>query len=281
MNTKKSLEQEVIEDLEKTGFGSEMRAMKIFISRKWKIRGSPAYFDLDEKKTRETDLVAYHTLCKHKEGSKEISAQSFFQIVAEVKKTEKPWVIFKENPQNNWRLQEGWTSLLFCNGLSKSRDIQILTNAMLTSGLACKLGWFGYGIHESFKKPDKPSRWYSALASVCKAGEHGLKANSLEKESFPYFFFVKPVIILDGALLAASIDNKGDISVEKIDASMVEFGFATDKYKERKTYKVDIITLQYLEQYLDFCEKRNEKIFDELLNHANCVTVQPSSSISG
>lgn len=271
---KKSLEEKVIEDLEKTGFGSVMRAMKILISRDWNVSGSPSYFDLDENKTRESDLVAHYTIYQYKDETKEICAQTFFQVVAEVKKSEKPWVIFKENPQNNWRLQEGWNSLVFCNSLSKLRDSQILTNIILTSGLAYKLGWFGYGIHEAFKDPDKPSRWYPALVSVCKAGEYHLEANSRNEEHYPYFFFVKPLIILDGILMSASLDNNGTINTEKIDASMVELEFSTTNYKKRNRYTVDIVTIEYLEQYLEFCEQRNKNIFKELLNHINYTTTQ-------
>lgn len=183
---KETMHKEVINDLKKTGFASEMQAMKAFISQNWKTSGNRCYFDLDENKTCEIDLYAYHVLME--KSGEDITTQSFFNVIAEVKKTDKPWVVFRENSQRNWRLQEGWTSVIYCDGLSDSRDQANLTQILLSSGLGIELGWFGYGIHEAFKSPDKSSSWYQALVKASKAAEDVLKANSkIEKNIHIYF----------------------------------------------------------------------------------------------
>lgn len=266
--TKKSLEKEVIEDLKKSGFGSQMKATKIFLAKDWHTTGSQTYFDMDENKSREYDLNSHHPLQKFKDGSEEILARSFFSIVVDVKKNNKPWVIFKEIPQPlyEWRLYEGWTSLIFVDGLNKSKDKAELSTAMQTTGLAYKLGWLGNGIHESFKKPEQPSRWYSSIVSICKAGEDKLKNNSRGNHGYPYLFFVKPLIILDGILMASHIDEKGEINVERVNVAPLGFEFSSAKY-QRGRYKIDIVCLEYLDKYLDMCGKRSKLIFETLLKY--------------
>jgi len=266
MKSESEVKKELINDLKKTGFVSEMLAMKTFVARKWRTSGSRGYFDLDENKTCEIDLYAYHTLLEYKSGTKDVSAHSFFSIVAEVKKTQRPWIIFRENPQNNWRLQEGWSGLIYLDGVSQSKSTKPLTDVLLTSGWGYNLGWFGYGIHEAFKFPEQGSQWYKALVKSCKAGEDVLKANSGGTHSYPYLFFVKPAIILDGELMSAHLDENANIEIETIKAAMVDFDFSTQNYnKNNKTrYAVDVISLKYLDQYLEFSEERHRKIFNEL-----------------
>jgi len=270
---KKSLEQKVIEDLQSTGFASEMHSIKTFISKDWNVSGSPSYFDLDENKTREFDLIAHHTIYEDEPESKKRIAQTFFQIVGEVKKSKNPWVVFKANPKNIWKAQEGWNGLIFCDGVSPGA--KALTPAMMTTGLGSRLNWYAYGIHEAFKNPDQPSKWYSALVKLCKAGEDKLKANSRKREnsvyekSSPYLFFVKPVLILDGILMAASISETGDMEVEKVDGATIDFDFSSKAYT-RGNYKIDIVCLEKLDIYLDFCEKRNAQLYQALKEDASC-----------
>ncbi len=263
---KKTLEQKVIEDLQRTGFASEMHAIKTFMSKDWNVVGSPSYFDLDENKTREFDLVAHHTIYEDDPESKKRVAQSFFQIVGEVKKSEKPWVVFKANPKNIWKAQEGWNSLVFCEGALPGAEA--LTHAMMTTGLGPSMNWFGYGIHEAFKNPDQPSKWYSALVKLCKAGEYRLKANSEKLHNYPYLFYVKPVLILDGILMAASISETGDMEVEKVDCAAIDFDFSSEAYT-RGNYMIDIVCIDKLGKYLDFCEKRSDQLYQALKKDAS------------
>jgi len=262
MKSKEDLYKEIINDLKKTGFVSEMHAMNNLISQNWRTTGSRGYFDLDESKTCEIDLYAYHTLT-HKDEHNTIAAQSFFNIVAEVKKTDKPWIFFRGNHYNNWRLKEGWNTLVFSNGLSDKLSHKALTDVLLTSGLGYNSGWLAHNIHEAFKDPAQPSRWYSALIKACKAGEDVLKANSSEGHTHPYFFLVKPVVIVDGELISAYINEEGSIKLEQVDTAMMDFDFSTANYKGRR-YAIDVVSLSFLPNYIKFCEKRHGKIFNEL-----------------
>ncbi|HEX8179469.1 MAG TPA: hypothetical protein VF525_07995 [Pyrinomonadaceae bacterium] len=267
--------QSVIQDLEKSGFGSEMRAIKIFLSEQWSCSGSPNYFDKDEQRTRECDLQAHRMLMKRLENDKYI--QSFYHIVAEVKKSEKPWVVFREDlSESPLRTGDAWNNLTFSVNLpfKPSRLFKDMTSASLIS----QLKWRGYGAHECFKKPDSPSRWYSSCMSACKAAEHVLEGESwqykedpAEKadiyENPPYLVFVKPLVILDGILLAADLSDEGEMSIAEINAAPMDFYFKSKAYN-RSSYRPDIVTINGLRDYIQLSNIRHDHIHQGLLRES-------------
>ena len=77
--------KKIIKDLEKSGFGSEMRAIREFLSRKWDCTGNFSYFDKDAQISREGDLHASRL------KSKDLGSQNVifrFHIAGEVKKSD-------------------------------------------------------------------------------------------------------------------------------------------------------------------------------------------------
>ena len=139
----KKLEMELKKDLLKSGFGAEMKALKIFSEENWSTTGLYSYMDWDEKKSRESDIYAHITKFEKKDNN--ITAQSFFSIVAEVKKSQKPWIIFKEKASNEWNKGEWWNSIVYASGI----DVHVeITNALSYKTLSFEYGWYGIGIHE-------------------------------------------------------------------------------------------------------------------------------------
>lgn len=57
--------------------------------------------------------------------------------------------------------------------------------------------------------------------------------------------------------MAASLEN-GEISLEEINYATVDFYFKSNQY-DRGRYKVDIVSLNSLAEYLDIC---NERLLD-------------------
>ncbi len=149
---------------------------------------------------------------------------------------------------------------------------------MTSESLISQLKWNGYGIHESFKNPNSPSQWYSACVSVCKAAEHALKAESWPKlegvekvidvfSNPPYLVFVKPIVILDGILLAADLSEQGEIDIAEIEMAPMKFHFKSRSYT-RSSYRIDIIGLNGLEKYIELSNKRHDRIHRGLLKHS-------------
>ena len=270
-----AFKQRVIKDLEKSGFGSEMRVIRTFLAKQWSCSGNLNYFDKDEQKTRECDLQAHRMLMEKLDNEKFI--QSYYHIVAEVKKSEKPWVIFREDLSDKpLRTGDAWNNLIFYDNLPF--EPRILYDDMTSESLIAQLRWNGYGIHECFKNPDIPSRWYSACVSVCKAAEHALKAESWPKiegvekvldvfQNPPYLVFVKPVVILDGILLAADLSDQGELSIAEIEMAPMEFHFKSKSYT-RSSYRVDIIGINGLEKYIELTNKRHNRIHQGLLKYS-------------
>ena len=87
-------EKEIIADLEKSGFSSELRAIRTFLSCGWGCTGFANYFDLDQELVTGVDLYAWKDKEVHQE---KLRYGVQFRIDAEVKKAEKnPWIVFKE-----------------------------------------------------------------------------------------------------------------------------------------------------------------------------------------
>jgi hypothetical protein len=274
MDMNEELKNRVIADLDKSGFGSEMRAVRALLDCKWRAKGGSAYFDEDEQKTREYDVDAYRTLIYKLTTEKTIS--NFFHIIAEVKKSDKPWVVIKSPTINKFESTDAWNNLIFYDYLPVGR--QDLTGYLSRDSLVQYTKWKGLGIHESFKPPDTSSRWYSAFVSVCKAAEYVLKTESWElkenasertrpdlSQQSAYFVFVQPVVILDGILLSSELGQDGSIVLEEIQAAPFEFRFRSARYDRSSSYRVDLITLKGLGEYITRCQRRQNTIHEAIL----------------
>lgn len=269
----------VATDLLKSGFGSEMIVLQVLRKMHWRATGLANFRDLDSKATRESDIRAHRVIAESADDDESnILYQSFFGLSIEVKKTSKPWIVIKEVPETPMELLEGWNSLIFCDGLKKGLSRGIGHN-LGKSSLGNKLGWFGNGIHEAFKNPDQPSKWYSSFISVCKAAEHNLKQNSWyvprvrhpdksnEADHHPYMLYEKAVLVLDGQLCAAELNDKNNISIKEIEMCSIKFQFNTPNYTRRE-YVIDMVRIDKFGEYLRFCEARHEVLRDALLKIA-------------
>jgi hypothetical protein len=264
-------EKKVIADLEKSGFSSELRAIRTFLSCGWGCTGFANYFDLDQELITGVDLYAW----KDKELRQENLRYGVqFRIDAEVKKSEKnPWILFKE--KSDHIIDDHMNNLTHICGLVPYS----LRHALPQNSAYSQLRWKAYGIHEGFKDPSAPSRSYSAMIKACKSAESTLKACSAYYKEFEerskeheeneptykerFVVLVKPIVIFDGRLLAASLSDTGRISIEEIQFAPVQFYYKS-KHCEKGIYLVDIVTLEGLEEYIKMSDRRHQSIFDEV-----------------
>lgn len=87
VNMNDDLQRKIIEDLLKSGFSSEIQALRAFRrSGNWGFRAGETYYDLDEHKTRQIDFSAYHPIGSAEGGP---IPSACFVVVAEVKKSER------------------------------------------------------------------------------------------------------------------------------------------------------------------------------------------------
>jgi len=266
------LRARIASDIQKSGFGSEMKALQIIKKAGWTATGSVHYVDLDTGATRESDIEAHHVCAESSNDERNIRFQSFLSLSIEVKKSERPWIVFREIPSYPFQLHGASSELTFTDGLRSTRVG--LLHVIGATSLATLNGWYGNGIHEAFKSPDQPSRWYAAFVSVCKAAEHELGGNSwLVDESkpidhFPYLWFSRPVVVLDGQLISAKLDANDELVLEEEKWCSVKFAYKTASY-QRDKYFVDVVTLGALEEFLAHQSRRNEKLATSLQRLAN------------
>lgn len=260
-------------DLEKSGLGSELKASKIFEDNGWRIFSGKSYFDKDEEKSREIDINAYYGLAlRHKDNEDEIIFHNDIHICAEVKKSEKPWVFFKNS--KNYPHVFHWCELYEYNLLNKNDEYRLELEHYLTSEEKNKFisENVGYGIHEAFKNPNDTSRWYGACLTAIKSILAEYEENiEMSSENFYKLFRIyslyKPIIILDAKLISAElVDN--EISLEYINYGTLEIDFGTKNYKHKK-YRVDVVTLEGLNNYLKLLNERQKIISSAIISIDN------------
>jgi hypothetical protein len=268
------LEKKLIADLKKTGFGSELRAIAELNKLGWKCTGGSSYLDKDENKTREIDIIAYRNQ-RHKLPTGETMWVAFY-LVIEIKKSEAPWIVFRQELDEHGKEGCGWNNLIW--SINLPNEGHFLYPAIANSSLMKLTGWAGSGIHQAFKDPDAPSRWYAAFTTTCKAAEHELEAQSYKvpkhlevSEDFlnnpTRLNFVQPLVILDGPLFSAAIDDGGELILQEIRAAPFDFEFQTAAYK-RRSYRVDLITADHLKEYSELAKRRQNDIHDGILKLA-------------
>lgn len=206
---------------------------------------------------------------------------SEFDVIAEVKKSERPWVVFKA-PNGPGKTLCAWNNLTTAINLP-CKPVK-LVGALSKSSLIVRNGWSGTGIHESFKNPDQPSRWYTAFVSVIKA------ANGLADRYQPdgeqtttdvinnpiEFALYQPLVVLDGTLISAELSEDAELVVEKVTSAAFEFAYETDAYRKGR-YRVDLVTLDGLSQYLDLIEQRHDDVLEGFIGNCSTSLVRPAS----
>jgi hypothetical protein len=251
-------------DLEKSGLSSELKACKIFENNGWTISSGKSYFDKDEEKSREIDINGYHSYTlRHKDDEDKILFHNDIHISAEVKKSEKPWVFFKNSKQYPHVFP--FCELVEYNLINKDDKYRFELESLLSNEYKNKFisKNVGHGIHEAFKNPNDSSRWYGACLTSIKSSleeyEDNMGMSSKEfYNEFRIYNLFHPIIILDGKLISAEL-VKDEISLEYINNATLEIDFGTKNY-EHKSYRVEVVTLEGLTDYLNLLKERQKII---------------------
>lgn len=262
-----TLEDRIRADLSKAGMLSELLAQKTFDNAGWNVSGPGAYFDREEEKSREGDFYATRVLSADEKGAASVHCE--FSVVAEVKKSERPWVVFKRDLAAYDR-GCGWNNLIARINMpcSSSKFFPCISEFSLLN----VVGWEGAGVHESFKSPDQPSKWYSAFVSSLKwasqlRDEIGPDSGEIQKDlkSNPTeFYFFQPLVVLDGLLFCAEVDEHSQIQISKIASAPFRFSYESKSY-ERSSFRVDLVTIDGLPEYIDLQKKRHQSIMNGLM----------------
>jgi hypothetical protein len=262
-----NLKNRISEDLHKSGFQSEMAAVEAFLVTGWQCEGSFTYRDRESNSSREIDLQATFTLSRARQRGG--SVQCGLRVLAEVKKSEEPWVAFRERASSPTQLLDAWNNLTYT--LNLPTEQVALADALSQHSLLSTNGWKARGVHESFKRPSTPSRWYAAGVAACKAAESALEAEAATLDPLRpnfsdsiLFVLIKPIIILDGPFVSAHLKDGETLVIEEITSAAFRFQHRTSEYT-RDSYSLDVVTMEALPAYIASSERRLRSFMEALV----------------
>jgi hypothetical protein len=251
----KQLEANLIKDLEKTGYPAELRAGNVFARSGWTVHYNVYYMDWDEKKGREIDLLAVNAVSSNKHD-----VWIRLHLPCAVKKSKDPWVIFTtEGAGEMVGLEEpGWGRLhLKLNEI----DYHVLSaDKMEKKSTIHRFRRFGHSYYVAFGGSQSKPDIFAALTSSVKAAEDDLRQIKQvmgEDEARlgqkvwhgRDLTLIEPIVILDGNLYEAYLDNTGKMVVNKENHIPVCFGYLSTEYKRTdfaSEYIVEIVTIDGL-----------------------------------
>ncbi|MBI5383247.1 MAG: hypothetical protein HZA90_01025 [Verrucomicrobia bacterium] len=257
------LKNKLLQDLEKSGFASEMQTMRTIRRAGWHCSGAGTYFDRDACKTRTIDVEAYSLARDWEVGDGGVEFE--YHLFIEVKKAERPWIVFRQKEQYE-NSGDAWHNPYFSH--NEALSLGKLVPALHKYSIRKDLGWLGYGVHEAFKEPQDTGRWYAAAVTACKAAYDYVRIDSfkfLEKSENKQTFLAitQPVVVLDGPLISAEIAEDQTVALEDVPFAPFEFEFSTACY-EASNYRIDLVRITSLEAYLNVLKQRVEAIFTQL-----------------
>jgi hypothetical protein len=257
------LPQRLIADLQKSGFAAELAALRVFHHAPFRTVAGQVYFDKFLNSQRQIDLVATvdqaSTIAGH-------IYQAVLSVFAEVKKSEKPWVVLKtstyENPQNTYlddSLIDDYNPL--------TRHNFALRQELAQHAIASRERWFGHGVHEAFKKPDELGRWFKAASSVCRAA---WSASPPEPQDNLSTVWIKhPLVILDGRLFSAASDANFEMELTEINRTTVLYQETNASFDRR--FLVDLVVLKSLPSYVEELNGRLRIAHAELIRRTSAT----------
>ena len=178
---------------------------------------SDYYQDPETREYREIDITAVRWSNEHKP----VIAQVCFRIECKRIK-DKPWVVFVPDAEPNVFLpltsisSEIFRAFIF-NVFKKADYMPKLLKLPLFRSDA-----MGYGVIQAFAK-DNQDMPYKALMSAGKASvARALELDKLPRPTQQFFCgIVFPVIVIDGSLFEARLDEYGDIKVQEVVSSYI------------------------------------------------------------
>ena len=269
------LKNKIIEDINKTGYLLELFIARKIHARKWRTFINRSYIDPETNKIRETDVFAFKTY--------EYENVMFnIHLVIETKKHSKPWVVFVNHYDAEITKDfRSFETHLFIDNFSF--DI-IDTMAFSEKLPRIQVDFIGRNFYEAFKSPNEPSKIYESILAVGKAALYhrdkdledyktynkGMidDSDNYDKTKRTYFSIYLPVIILEGVLSIATVNESLDLDFDESKYCPVDLDFS-DNDMQDSTYLVDIITKNYIDEYLDKIENWGKSLIEQVQQNKN------------
>ena len=266
MSEEKSLEQKILDELNKTGYPTEIVSASIMQRRAWGVIHNPSYFDDSEGRSREFDIRAFRQ--KPVKSWGESSAVGVY-LITECKKSEKPWVFFTTPERHN---QSRLGEAIKCG----NPEIQIFTIATSSKSLISdeELRKF----HHYFQQPRLARTFYEPLKGqeksqhstmIYSAVMSSIKATLFHKNESPAknsLMIYYPLIVFSGNLFDAQVDSNKNIDLLPVKYLQLSFNYRTRSvtpntgwtFDNSHKFILDVVHETYLDKFLEVIEEEHD-----------------------
>lgn len=250
------LTKKIKNDIRKTGFLAELHVASQFIKSGWQVEHCGTFLDQDEMINREIDIEAFTYTRKQ---VNDITIFVRLHLIVEVKTSfDRPWIIFTVPITTSELL--GPPAWLMIIGTSDFDGNYLEYTDITKNSIREKQPRVGVSFHEAFKSVHDKSQIYEALVKSCKAAkskcsdDFGLEGRTIsstgtakKQKSIDFF---QPVVVLEGKLVEATLNKKGEIIIREKDYIPVTLASFSQKYGDVPFYP-DVVTKAGLPEYIN------------------------------
>lgn len=260
------LRETVFKEIQKTGYPFELQVSKSFENKSWSVDHNSYYIDKDENKGREIDLI---TGIHRGSTTEDYYIEFTLNLIIEIKQSVvKPWVFFTTKASE-------FESIL---GFPKSKAI---TGFSAPSHYINETFYFhgtkinprlGRSFYEALAKGNKRDDIYKALSGVAKATSHAVESSGIEEFSDKLLYYYEPVIIFNGTLFEAYLNDDDCMEINEVNQLQVAFNYLSPNYACSK-YIVQFVTVNSLSDFIKEKEETANDIFAALINKEMKYTI--------
>jgi hypothetical protein len=270
------LKKKLLEDIEKTGFPSELKAARVFADRGHTLAQNEHYIDYDENKGREIDLSALTSATSVGDDGVLYTVLSF--LFAEVKQSKsKPWVVFTSEA-----LWSDFTERTIMAAPTFKGRYDLTREDLFRSHPAKSKPRIGRTAYQAFRRSEniEPHTWvlgalkatkYLIVRAGREVGEGSCRRDNRRQEDFNFVALVvgMPLVILDGTLFEAHLVGE-EIELDRQEHIVYSCHYHSRAYPDERKL-VDIVTLDYLPKYIDEYEAWLQRMADFMRDHPQIV----------
>ena len=271
------LTNKLLEDIEKTGFPSELKVARTFLANGLQVGQNEHYIDYDDNKGREIDISGVQLGMS---SAGETKYAVFDLIYAEVKRSlSKPWVIFTSEA-----LWSDLTERCLSYGTTFHKRYTLTRQELFATHPAKRHARIGRTAYQAFRNKEniEPHIWVlgAVKASVYKRNAYargeipdpmGDPAAESDLPGFLSLTLTTPLVVLDGQLYEAYLSKAGPMQLQEQAHIVYSCHYGSPAYRERR-YLVDIVTLDNLEGYLVERRAWLQRMADFMRDHPQIVS---------
>ncbi len=249
----------------KTGFPTELEVGRIFLQQNWSVDFNSFYIDKDEEKGREIDLICSYFVQEFNEKIESAYEISFYFITEVKTEKTKPWVIFMSESssiEQIFNLPNKWVNNRFNHSLLNT------TFKKYNEKLHSKIGRSAIEGFSSGK-----DKIFGSFCNTTKALEHSIESSFINNDKSPdsLFAYYEPLIVLDGELISATLNEKNNLELKEENYIQVKFNYLSPNYQKTRSDRniIHLVKKSFLADFIKLRKQQFESIATEIIKVHN------------